>query len=143
MTSLDDFPAPALAALAAFLDHHGDRAGEAAWLAGLAMIERVGVEAREGIYGRWRHYPAGELRRVRRDVAAALSILRVAVSLQEAENANMRELTTDLAQRAATVAAERRRDQTREAERVRLLRATARKEGRAPTDAELYPWMTD
>lgn len=136
-------PTPAVAALTKLLELYADRAGEAAWLAGLSMLERAGIESREGIYGRWRHYPRGELRRVRREVSAALQLLRVAVALQEAENASLRALNDDLHARAQAKARKTRRHGTREAERVRLLRAQCRREGREPTDDELYPWLAE
>jgi hypothetical protein len=127
--------------LAAFVERHGDHAAEVLWWGALSLLERAAHEAREGNWGRWRHYPRGELRRLRRDLAEALELARLAVAFQDEENARMRDLGVDLRREAAEVAAAHRRDGTREAERVRLLRARCRKEGREPTPEELHPWL--
>src|SRR3972149_8707621 len=68
-----------------FLERHADRAASTAWVAALAMIEAACQEARERSHSRWRYYPAGELRRLRRDLAAALELARFAVALAEEE----------------------------------------------------------
>lgn len=75
------------------LDRFGDDAGEALWQAGLAMLEQAAVRGREGAWGRYQHFPAGELRRLRRDVARALLLCRQATILQAQVSAELRALT--------------------------------------------------
>lgn len=122
----------------AFMERYAEDAAEAAWLAALAWADRALERSREAPFGRWRYNPAGELRRLRRELVGALLLARFAVACQEEENAYMRSLTAELEERATAAAARTRREQTLEAERVRLLRARARREGREPSDEELY-----
>jgi hypothetical protein len=117
-----------LAELASFLQEHGDDAAEAAWLAAIALIENACGRGREGQFGRWRAFPRGELRRLRRDIAAGLRLARFAVVLQDAENARYDELEVELREAAAEAGRKRRRAGTLEAERVRLENA-ARQRG--------------
>ena len=124
-----------------FVERYGAESAEVAWLAGLAWIERAVQTAREGNFGRFRWYPTGELRRLRRDLHGGLLLCRFAVSFQEEENEQYRSLTVELEREAAAAAARRRREGTREAERVRLVRQKARREGREPTEEELRPWL--
>jgi hypothetical protein len=109
------------------LEGHGEDAAEAAWLSALALVDRATGRAREGQYGRWSSYPGGELRRLRRELAAALRLARFAVLLQETENERLRDLTADLRRSAAEAGARARREGTREAERVRLENAARRR----------------
>jgi hypothetical protein len=104
---------------AAFVDRYGDEAAEVAWMAGLAWLERAADSAREGKWGRFRHYPGGELRRLRLDVSRALQLCR--------DNDLMRALTQEARAAVAASGKARRREQTREAERVRLEKAAARR----------------
>lgn len=112
----------------AFIDQYGEDAAEATWLAALAMIERAVTLAREGQFGRWRHHPRGELRRLRRDIARGLLLARCAVELQDESNAIYRALTDDLAAVAADAAKARRRAQTLPAQQARLDNARRRRE---------------
>jgi hypothetical protein len=114
--------------MAGFLDRFGDESAEIAWLAGLAWIDRAAAAAREGKWGRFRYYPAGELRRLRRDLAGALQLCRWAVAMQEEENEHSRELTAELHAAAEEAGRRRRRAQTLPAERARLAKQRARKE---------------
>jgi hypothetical protein len=113
--------------LAAFVERRGDRSAEVVWSAALAMLERACADARECSSSRWRWYPAGELRRLRRDVAEGLELARLAVALQEEDAEQRRELDRDLAAAAAEAGRARRRAQTLPAERARLANAEARK----------------
>jgi hypothetical protein len=140
LTSVDRTSPGVSGALAFFLERYGDAAAEAVWLASLAMLERAIRDAREGP-GRWRLNPSGELRRLRRDVAGALLMARVAVELQDATQVRFDELDRDLRDAARDIAHARRREQTAEATRTRLLNAAARREGRELTDAERWPWL--
>jgi hypothetical protein len=113
---------------------------EVAWLASLAWLERAAVEAREVADSRFRAFPEGELSRLRHELAGALSLARFAVAARRADEDLVAELTREAREAAADAGRARRREQTREAERVRLLRARCRREGREPTAAELYGW---
>lgn len=113
--------------LAGFLERRGDRAAEVVWEAALVMVARAAEEAREGHWGRWRHYPSGELRRLRRDLAEALELARLAVALREEEHNRSAELDAELATQAAEAARRRRREQTLPAERARLANLARRR----------------
>jgi len=115
--------------LEAFLERHGDRAAETLWWSALAILDRAVEDAAEGKWGRWRFYPAGELRRLRRDLAEGLELARLAVALQEEENESRAELDAELREAAAEAGRKRRRQGTLEAERVRLDNARRRREG--------------
>lgn len=109
----------AAAGLLRFLEETTD-APEVLWFAGLAMIERAVSAAREAGYSRFRHYPAGELRRLERDTAAGFELLDLAVELQTAEDEQERELVAELQAAAAEQGRRRRRAQTLPAEQARL-----------------------
>lgn len=114
-----------------FLERVGEEAAEVAWQAAGAWLERAARESRDGHFGRFRYYPQGELRRLRRDVKHALELARFAVALQEEENELVRALTSEARAQAEAADTRRRREQTREAERVRLENGRKRRsEGR-------------
>lgn len=122
-----------------FLRDVGD-APEVVWAASLAMLERALLEAREARYGRFRVYPAGQLRRLRTDVAAAMKLARLGVAMQEAETERDRELDADLHARAVAAGAARRRAQTLPAELARLAKAERRRQAGTPrTNFHLEP----
>jgi hypothetical protein len=98
----------AAAGLLRFLEESGD-APEVLWAAALAMLERAIAEAGEGRWARFRHYPRGQLRNLRHDLASGLRLALLAVALQEAEaDAERGDLSTVLAQRAAAAAKRRK-----------------------------------
>jgi hypothetical protein len=127
-------------AFALFLDRAGERAAEVVWQAALVWIRRAADEALEAAGSRFRSFPAGELRRLRYDLAEAMQLARLAAALASDEADRRYELTHELHEAAAEASRRRRRRGTLEAERVRLLRARCRAEGREPTADELYPW---
>lgn len=116
----------AVEGIAGFVSRRGDRAAEVVWDAALAMLERAFRDARESSESRWRWYPRGELRRLRRDVAEALELARLAVALREEEQEQSRELDEELTRTAAEAGKARRRAQTLPAERARLAKAAVR-----------------
>jgi histone H3/H4 len=119
-----------------FFDLYGERAAEVAWQAGLQMIAAAAREASEGTWGRWRSFPQGELRRLRRDLTAGLWLCRLAVHAQAEVNERAHELTADLMAEAREAGRLQRRAGTREATVRRLARAAAAKRlGRT-----LGPW---
>lgn len=118
--------------LAGFLDRYAEDSAEVAWTAATALLERAATCAREGNFGRFRYYPAGELRRLRRDVAVALALARFAVAMQEEENEAKRDLTRELYEAAEDAGRRRRRQGTLAAEQARLANAKARREGKPP-----------
>jgi hypothetical protein len=87
----------------AFVERYAEKSAEALWVAALALLERAAVDARASP-GRWRAYPAGELRRLRRELVPALLLARVAVALQEEDNDLVFELTREARQRSAAAA---------------------------------------
>jgi hypothetical protein len=115
-----------------FVDRFGDDAGEALFMAGIAMIEQAVNRAREGVYGRWRYFPGGEVRKLRQQIARGLRLVHEAQLLQDHVNDELRALTQPIDELLADRAREKRRAGTREAERVRLANAAAR---RAAADA--------
>jgi hypothetical protein len=123
------------------LSGFGEDAADAAWTSALALLERAAQRAREGRHGRWAHYPDGDLRRLRRDVAQALWMARTAAVLQSESNDLVSELNKPVRAMVERDRQAQRRAGTVEAERVRLLRAQCRREGREPTPAELHPWI--
>jgi hypothetical protein len=125
----DNTAGPRVDELSGFLELAGDRAAETLWLAALSMIERAVAEAREGKWSRFRAFPRGELRRLRRDLAEALLMARLAAAVQIDDNELTRELMRPLREAAEREGAERRRAGTREAERVRLENARKRRRG--------------
>jgi hypothetical protein len=70
-----------------FIERFGTEAPEVIWTAALAWMERSAAEARKDSGTRWRYYPHGALRHLRRDVAGALLLARFAAALQEQQNA--------------------------------------------------------
>lgn len=125
------------------MERHGYRTPEVLFRAALVMLRDVADEQERGDLWRFRELPRSRLRAMRRGLAEALELAHLACALQEAENENARDLVKDLTERANDAAARRRREGTREAERVRLVKAKARREGREPTDAELRPWEAE
>jgi hypothetical protein len=109
----------AAAVLLQFLEEVGD-APEVIWAAAVAVMRRALGEAEEARFGRFRHYPQGQLRRLRSDVSRALKLARLAVDMQEAETERDRELTVDLHAQAAAAGAAARRAQTLPAQLARL-----------------------
>lgn len=104
--------------LQAFLERYSE-APEVMWTAAVAWIERAAADARAASGRRWRHYPQGEIRRLRRELAGALMLARLAAAMQEEENSLERELLAGA--RAAGEEQRRRskREQTRAAEKAR------------------------
>lgn len=98
-------------ALDAFLEHHTDDTADAAFLAGVAMIERACERARESVDYRWRSFPRGELRAFRRSLKLGLLMCRFAVLAREADDQRWDELAA-AAQLAEDLRARTRRRQT-------------------------------
>lgn len=117
--------------IAGFVERLGDQAAEITWEASLAMIERAARDAREAKWARFRWFPSGELRRLRRDLAHALELARFAVAMQEDETELVRELMADARAQAEEAGRRRRREQTMEAERVRLEKGRRRRQERS------------
>jgi len=115
-----------------FLERHADRAASTAWVAALAMIEAACQEARERSHSRWRYYPAGELRRLRRDLAAALELARFAVALAEEERTLTETLERDARAERDQAGRQARRAQTLPAELARLANAARRRQTSLP-----------
>lgn len=137
MTALNT--SPLRSALDRYLERHGERAAETAWLASLAMVERAAQDAREGQWGRWQFYPRGELRRLRGEIAAALELARLAAYSQQA--VNDRERALDLAATLQARAAEKRpRSDGETRQRVRSRLATLAAQQRL--GRKLEPWET-
>lgn len=130
---------------ATFIRDFGDEAGEALWTASLALMRRAVGRAEEGAWGRWRHAPETESRRLRRDLAAALKMARLAVRVQEYENDELRRLTAGAdakVEAADREARSRRQAAGRYAAAVGAVRRRARAEGREP-DADEFPVYAD
>lgn len=90
--------------------HDVDDVADAALLAGLALIERQVGRTREAVEFRWRSYPRGELRALRRGMRLGLELCRFAVALAEAEREHFeRGLHHELHQRAQRAARRRPR----------------------------------
>lgn len=122
---------------------YGDEVANVVWTAALGMLEQAAAAAREGIWGRWRTYPRGELKRLRRDVARGLALARLAVALQDEADASDRDLAEDLRRAAALTASRSGRERTLDAEYVRIAKAAARRAGAEfgrLTEAELEHW---
>jgi hypothetical protein len=118
---------PGLPDFASFVERFGDEAAEVIWLAGCAWLERSAAAARDTLDNRFRWYPKGELDRLRREIAAALQLLRFASAVQAEENDMLTALMRPIREEAAAKAKAKRRDGTLEAERVRLENAAARR----------------
>jgi hypothetical protein len=108
-----------------FLADVGD-APEVMWAAAIAMMRRATAEAEEARYGRFRHYPQGQLRRLREDVARGMKLARLAAALQEADDERGRELHEELHESAVAAAGRRRREQTLPGELARVRQQKAR-----------------
>lgn len=115
--------------LARFSARYGDETAEIVWASALSMLEQAAKRAGEGTWGRWRFFPQGELRRLRRDVARALALARLAVALEVEENAAGADLAEELRREAAKAAARAGRERTLDAEYVRTAKAAARRAG--------------
>jgi hypothetical protein len=118
---------PGVPDFAAFVEHFGDEAAEVIWLAACSWLERSAALARDTLDNRFRWYPAGELHRLRREIAAALQLARFACAVQSEENDMYAALMRPIREEAAAKAKAKRRDGTREAERVRLENAAKRR----------------
>jgi hypothetical protein len=93
-----------------FERHTADDVADAALLVGIGMIERACVRSREALEFRWRSYPGGELRVLRRGVRTGLEVCRFATLLAEADRERFEEgLAAHLAQQAAREAARAKR----------------------------------
>jgi hypothetical protein len=122
------------------LERRGAETAEVAWELALTWLERAAARGRDGRHGRWRHWPIGELRTLRYEVARAMELARFAVTLQEYENVGLRDLTRELQAAAADkLEAGHRSAVARENARIGHVRRRARKLGREPTFEELYP----
>lgn len=110
-----------------FLARNAEDVAEAAWMAALGQLERAVRLAREGVDGRFRSHPPGELRRLRREVAVAMGLARLAAAVQKAENDRWRELEREARELAAARARAARRARTLPAELQRLANAASRK----------------
>lgn len=109
--------------LEAWIERDAGAASEGLWLAALALIERAAADERARL-GQWRHWPRGRVRRLRRDLAHALELARIALALEEAEQARADELAAELRAAAAEAGKRRRREQTLPAEDARRRRQT-------------------
>jgi hypothetical protein len=88
------------------LDHYdADEVAAAVWWTAISRLELAVQEARQGLDGRWRSYPRGELRRLRRNVAGAFALARFAVELDEERE---REFAEVVARQARTAARRRK-----------------------------------
>lgn len=115
----------AAAGLVRFLEETCD-APEVLWCAGLALLERGVVDARERS-AHFRHRPSSDLRRLRREVAQGLRLCRLAAHLQVADDEREGELHEELRRLAEEAGRQARRAQTLPAERARLAKHAARK----------------
>lgn len=79
-----------------YLEEHSGRAAEILWDAALVIARQAVDDTRATTQSRWRSFPRGELRVLRRDLARALALARLAVALQEDEHERSRDLTTVL-----------------------------------------------
>lgn len=85
------------------LERMGDEAADAAWLAGVAALEKAALDARAALEFRWRSYPRGELRALRRNVKQGLALCRLAMLTAEADRERFevdRRLAEELAEQA-------------------------------------------
>jgi hypothetical protein len=129
--------------LARFGALYGDETAEIVWAASLTMLEQAAKRAGEGTWGRWRNFPRGELRRLRRDVARALELARLAVALEAEADAAGADLAEELHRAARAAAARAGRERTLDAEYVRVAKAAARRAGvelNRYDSAELERW---
>src|SRR5438046_196632 len=78
--------------LQSFVDDNSD-AAELLWRAAMVTLERAAREAQDVAFpSRWQTYPDWGLRHLRRQAASALQLARVAVELQERQNARSDDL---------------------------------------------------
>ena len=112
---------------AAFVERFGDEAAEVIWLAACAWLERSAALARDTLDNRFRWYPAGELHRLRREIAAALQLARFAAGVQAEENDMLAALMRPIREEAAAEGKARRRAMTLPAEEARLANAAKRR----------------
>lgn len=92
-----------------FERHTADDVADAALLVGIAMVERACARSREALEFRWRSYPRGELRALRRGVREGLEVCRFATLLSEADRERFEEgLAVHLEREAARAAARER-----------------------------------
>jgi len=117
-------------ALELFLERHADDTADAAFLAGIAMIERACAAARESVEFRWRSWPRGEFRRLRGSIRLGLLICRFAVLTREADQERWDEATAAARMLEELNARARRRAQTLPAQEARLENARRRREER-------------
>lgn len=115
--------------LETFLDRFGTEAPEVIWTAALAWLERAAHDARNVASSRWRHYPDGEIRRLRGEIAGALMLARLAGALQEEENTRERELVREMRRSAEEQRRQTKLEGTTEATRTNV--RTAAKKRRA------------
>jgi hypothetical protein len=93
--------------LDALLDRHADDLADACLLAGVALIERACSRSRESVDFRWRSYPRGELRALRRSLQQGIALARMGCLMREVdderwlEREQRRELAQELLDRAA------------------------------------------
>jgi len=116
-------------ALESFLEQHADDTADAAFLAGIAMIERACMAARESVDYRWRSWPRGELRRLRGSLKLGLLLCRFAVLAREADEERWDEATEAARMVAELNGRARRRAQTLPAQEARLENARRRRDG--------------
>lgn len=111
-----------------FLTDVGD-APDVIWSAALAHLERALNDAKEASHGRFRHYPEGQLRKLREGTAQSMKLARLAVAMLEAEREQTRELDEELRERAEEAARAAGRAQTLPAQLARLEKQRRRKLG--------------
>lgn len=94
------------------LEHNADDVADATLLVGLALIEKACADARAALEFRWRSYPRGELRALRRGLRAGLRMCTAAMLVSEAEREQFeqdRRLADELAAAARQAANGRRK----------------------------------
>lgn len=117
---------PTAADLDRFFEQYDGDAAEIIWTAALGMIEKAVIEARQTSSSRWRYFPGGELRRLRDELASALSLARFAAALEEDANERERKLAAGSEAALDEELRRRRRSGTEQAERVRTGRSSRR-----------------
>lgn len=129
-----------LVGIEGFVERYGDHAADVLWEGSLVLIERaVGRLREDREQARFRSTPRSELRHLRRELAEALSVARLSVAVRESVRERDRELNAELAAAVAAAGRRRRREGTREAERVRRIKGRVRRvHGREATQQELY-----
>lgn len=87
------------------LERGADDVADAALLVGIGLIEKACADARAALEFRWRSYPRGELRGLRRGVKAGLRLCTLAMLVVEVDRERFdeeRRLHEDLAAAART-----------------------------------------